>query len=227
MQHGPVPEPSETGPASDKRTMIIRRAAELFESDGYHGTNMSQIALAAGIRKPTLYHYFAGKEAILFGIHREAMLRLFEAHARRPDNLSATAGLRGIVSDVLDLMNTLKGSFRVVSEHYRDLSPENRVTIGKERDRYRQLIEDVLRRGIENGEFRPVDPRLVTLALAGMCNWAYQWYRPEGNSARSRSPMSSPSWSSKASPAAQRFRSRPGRSYGPRPPGRSGGSGDN
>jgi TetR/AcrR family transcriptional regulator, cholesterol catabolism regulator len=180
LQNLPAPDPSETAPGSDKRAMIIRRAAELFERDGYHGTNMSQIALAAGIRKPTLYHYFAGKEEILYGIHREAMLRLFEAHARRPENLSAKEALRGIVSDVLDLMNTVKGSFRVVSEHFRDLSPENRETIGNERERYRQLIEDVLQRGIENGEFRPLDPRLVTLALAGMCNWAYQWYRPGG-----------------------------------------------
>jgi TetR/AcrR family transcriptional regulator, cholesterol catabolism regulator len=180
LQNLPAPGSSESAPASDKRAMIIRRAAELFERDGYHGTNMSQIALAAGIRKPTLYHYFAGKEEILYGIHREAMLRLFEAHARRPENLSAKEALRGIVSDVLDLMNTLKGSFRVVSEHFRDLSPENRETIGNERERYRQLIEDVLRRGVENGEFRPLDPRLVTLAVAGMCNWAYQWYRPGG-----------------------------------------------
>jgi TetR/AcrR family transcriptional regulator, cholesterol catabolism regulator len=171
---------SGSAPASDKRTLIIRRAAELFERDGYHGTSMSQIALAAGIRKPTLYHYFGGKEEILYEIHREAMARLFEAHARRPENLSATDALRGIVSDVLDLMNTVTGAFRVVSEHYRDLSPENRETIGKERDRYRQMIEDVLRRGIDDGEFRAVDTRLVTLALAGMCNWAYQWYRPDG-----------------------------------------------
>jgi len=179
-QNLPAPEPSETGPGREKRTLIVRRAAELFERNGYHGTNMSQIALAAGIRKPTLYHYFSGKEEILYGVHWEAMLRLFEAYASRPEDLSATDALRAIVGDVLDLMNTLKGSFRVVSEHYRDLSPENRETIGKERERYRQLIDDVLRRGIENGEFRPVDTRLVTLALAGMCNWAYQWYRPDG-----------------------------------------------
>ena len=25
-----------------------------------------------------------------------------------------------------------------------------------------------------------VDPRLTTLAVLGMCNWAYQWYRPDG-----------------------------------------------
>ena len=35
-------------------------------------------------------------------------------------------------------------------------------------------------RGIKSGEFRKVDPRLTTLAVFGMCNWAYQWYQPKG-----------------------------------------------
>jgi hypothetical protein len=28
--------------------------------------------------------------------------------------------------------------------------------------------------------FRPVDAKFATLALFGMCNWAYQWYRADG-----------------------------------------------
>ena len=32
---------------------------------------------------------------------------------------------------------------------------------------------------------RQTDAHLATLAMFGMCNWAYQWYRP-GGSLRSR-----------------------------------------
>src|SRR5436190_931007 len=37
--------------------------------------------------------------------------------------------------------------------------------------------DDILA-GVDSGAFRPMDPRMATLALFGACNWAYQWYRP-------------------------------------------------
>jgi hypothetical protein len=42
------------------------------------------------------------------------------------------------------------------------------------------MVETVIERGARAGEFRPLDPRLTTLAMFGMCNWSYQWYRQEG-----------------------------------------------
>ena len=33
-------------------------------------------------------------------------------------------------------------------------------------------------RGIEEGQFRDVDPEAATLAVFGICNWAYQWWHP-------------------------------------------------
>jgi competence protein ComEA len=41
-------------------------------------------------------------------------------------------------------------------------------------------LEDAVARGVAAGEFRDVDPRLTALAVFGLCNWAYQWYRPGG-----------------------------------------------
>ena len=32
--------------------------------------------------------------------------------------------------------------------------------------------------GIRTGVFRDVDPDAATLAVFGICNWAYQWWRP-------------------------------------------------
>jgi len=52
------------------------------------------------------------------------------------------------------------------------------------------MVEDIVCRGTRDGSFRDVDPRLTTLALFGMCNWSYQWYRQGGRSRRRRSPTS-------------------------------------
>lgn len=165
--------------AERRRREVATQAAELFDRTGYHTTNVAALAEAAGLRKATLYHYFAGKDEILFWIHEEFIDLLIAKEAGR-GSLAAADALLEIMVDVLELMRTHRGHVRVFFEHHRELSPERRETIRRKRDAYQAAVESIVRRGIGDGSFRDVDPRLTTLAVFGMCNWAYQWYRPEG-----------------------------------------------
>ena len=60
----------------DQRGLILQRAAELFAKSGYAATSMNQVAEACGFSKPTLYHYFRDKDALLASICDEHVLRL-------------------------------------------------------------------------------------------------------------------------------------------------------
>ena len=46
------------------RTQILAAALRLFSSQGYRGTNMREIAEAAGVSTGNVYHQFDDKEAI-------------------------------------------------------------------------------------------------------------------------------------------------------------------
>jgi hypothetical protein len=39
-------------------------------------------------------------------------------------------------------------------------------------------VEDIILEGIEQGNFRRVNPKLQANAIIGMCNWLYRWYKP-------------------------------------------------
>jgi AcrR family transcriptional regulator len=171
--------PAVTG--DERRRQLIETAAELFDSRGYHRTSVEDVAEACGIRKPTLYHYFSSKDEILRSIHDEFIDLLIERQdARVARGLNATEIIFEVMRDVLDLMRTHRGYVRVFFEHHRDLSDDSRDAIRAKRDRYQASIEQIFVRGAADGELRDVDPRLATLVLAGMCNWAYQWYQPDG-----------------------------------------------
>jgi AcrR family transcriptional regulator len=43
---------------------VLKAAFELFINQGYHGTSMRQIALAAGLTPASIYNHFPGKEEI-------------------------------------------------------------------------------------------------------------------------------------------------------------------
>jgi hypothetical protein len=62
----------------------------------------------------------------------------------------------------------------------RELRDDQQQLVRDKRERYQNMVEDVIRDGVASGELRALDPRLTTLALFGMVNWAYQWFRPDG-----------------------------------------------
>ncbi len=49
----------------DTREEILKRALTLFASRGYDGVGVQEIVEAAGVTKPTLYHYFGSKLGLL------------------------------------------------------------------------------------------------------------------------------------------------------------------
>jgi TetR/AcrR family transcriptional regulator, cholesterol catabolism regulator len=165
----------------DKKSRIVREAAALFDRSGYHSTSMDDIAQAVGVSKPTLYHHFRSKDDILFSIHEEVIeFNIAQEERRNALGMSAAQQLLELLTDVIELNMTRPGYVRVFFEHYRELPAEQQVEIQEKRDRYRDLVEGVIARGVETGEFRPLEPRLATLFLVGASNWAYQWFRPDG-----------------------------------------------
>ena len=62
----------------DNRAKILDCAVRLFSERGYDAVGVQEIAEAAGIKKPTLYHYFGSKEGLLRTLLNEGFAPLFE-----------------------------------------------------------------------------------------------------------------------------------------------------
>ena len=167
--------------AGERRQQIVSLAAGLFDQGGYSNTTMDDIAREVGVAKPTLYHYFPSKDDILHAIHEEFIDLLISRHeARAGTGLRPEQLLLEAMADILELMETHRGHVRVFFEHHRELPAEARGPIRVKRDSYEKIVEDLIGQGIEMGVLRQTDAHLATLATFGMCNWAYQWYRPGG-----------------------------------------------
>jgi AcrR family transcriptional regulator len=80
---------------SSNRAQILHVALELFAGRGYGATGIQEIVDAAGISKPTLYHYFGSKRGLLAA--------LVEEHAA-----DFLAGLRAATTYRGNLPTTLK-----------------------------------------------------------------------------------------------------------------------
>jgi TetR/AcrR family transcriptional regulator len=54
---------------------ILQKSLELFSSKGYDATSVREICAAAGITKPTLYHFYGSKEGVYRAIVEGALER--------------------------------------------------------------------------------------------------------------------------------------------------------
>ncbi|HOE04788.1 MAG TPA: TetR/AcrR family transcriptional regulator [Bacteroidales bacterium] len=72
---------------TEKRSLIMHTALELFAEKGYHQTSISQIAKSAGISKGLMYNYFDSKEALLGEIFQEGFNQAYENFDQNQDGI--------------------------------------------------------------------------------------------------------------------------------------------
>ncbi|SHN46732.1 TetR/AcrR family transcriptional regulator [Cryptosporangium aurantiacum] len=161
-----------------RRAQIIDVAAGLFTERGYHETSLETLAAAVGIRKASLYYHYPSKDAILLEIHEEMIEHLLGRARERTG--SPTERLRGVMRDLVELMELFPGRLQIFFEHYRELPAAERAASTAKRDEYHAILVGILRDGVEAGEFAIDDVELTALSILGSCNWTYQWFRPGG-----------------------------------------------
>ena len=170
-----------TAPGAARRAEIVRAAAELFDAHGFHRTSTAAIAERVGTAKATVYHYFRAKHEILYAIHDAWMDDLLAmVDDRRRAGADPITLLRNVFHDLLVLIDRRPGHVRVFFEYFRELPADAQAAARVKRDRYEALVEAAVADGMRTGALRALDPRTTTLALFGMCNWAYRWYSPGG-----------------------------------------------
>lgn len=85
----PSPRPSRGTPA-ETRDRLVRAAAEIFNRDGYDGTDSNRIAREAGYAPGTFYKHFTDKRQVFLAVYAEWV-------AREWREVSATIGAGGSV----------------------------------------------------------------------------------------------------------------------------------
>lgn len=158
---------------------ILKAALDCFAESGFAGTRLDDIAARAGVTKGTLYLYFENKEDIFKSVVREEVItniaRVEELAAdesqtseeifRRMFAFWAQVFLKTRLGAVPKLILAEGGNFPEISRFY----------LKEVIQRGFRLLGGILQRGIDRGEFRPINVENAVRCIIAPAIFSMLW----------------------------------------------------
>ncbi|MDB5476028.1 MAG: transcriptional regulator, TetR family [Phenylobacterium sp.] len=170
--------PAEAGPRQTQkaatRSRVLDAARDLFDTQGYQGTTIREIARHAGVSVGSVFTTFASKGEILSQVMEERL----EALCAELDRV--VPHLRGSTADRLRSMFAIHFAFEArrtklflshIAAAYDWTLPPSAKPFGRT-PRLRDVIHDILVKGVAEGD---VDPSIDLLGAVELLVGAYGW----------------------------------------------------
>lgn len=163
--------------APEKIEAILEAAKHLFSEKGYDNTPVAEIAERAGVAGGTVIYHFKSKDNLLFILARQILFKLFQkTHTAM---LSAETAMQAVEAFVDAFEAFVKEEHREYLVFFRfdlfeilttDYHPTADLRLVY--SRYQGLLEEAMRRGVEEGAFTDIQPRQTAQMLFAMLNFA-------------------------------------------------------
>jgi AcrR family transcriptional regulator len=156
------------------RNRVIDAARELFDTQGYQGTTIREIARHAGVSVGSVFTTFASKGEILSQVMQDRLDGLYAELDR------VMPHLRGATIERLRTMFAIHFAFEVqhtrlflahIASAYDWTLPPSAKPMGKT-PRLQEIIRECLAKGVADGD---VDPAIETQEIVDLLMAAYAW----------------------------------------------------
>ena len=172
-----MPRPRNLQKSQEIQIVIAR----LFARKGYQSTSLREIARELDMDKSSLYHYFSGKEEMLFKLMNnamdDAMSSLEEIYAA---DLSPEEKLNRILSYYTKYFAGDQDRETLLVNEMNSLGKDYRSILIKKQKRYVELFKSVLYDLAKNRKMKEIHPTVATFAFFGMVHYTIKWYRKDG-----------------------------------------------
>jgi len=161
--------------------VIKAKAVELFYRHGFVGTDLRLIAEKVGLHPSSFYNYISNKNELLYLILRDGSVLAAEALDRALEDRT----------DPEDRLREAVRSYVALQAHQRYIAwtsiTEVRMLTGKWRTEILRLSKeyesrwcDLVREGVDSGQFRQLDVSVTAYAILTMGQGVARWFNPRG-----------------------------------------------
>ena len=178
---------SRTAGSSGPKTLaaIHEAGLQLIYTKGFEAMSLRDLAAKVGLQPGSLYNHIATKQALLFDLINNHMLRLHERVAAELEGITdPTEKLKAFTAFHLTYHIERKREVFIGSAELRSLEPKNRKRIVASRRDYEDILAGILEAGVKAKQFKIGDIRVSTYAILAMLTGICTWYDPKGRVSR-------------------------------------------
>ncbi len=164
---------------------VLKCAAEVFARRGYHRASIRNVAKAAGMSVAGLYYYCKSKEELLFSVcYHSFDILLRNLHKSLKGVSDPQEQLRAFILNHFEYFLSHVEAMKVVSHEAGMLTGEFDLRVAEIKRQYYLRCQQIIQSILGESDADSMQLRMVTLALFGMINWVYTWYRPGRDDAK-------------------------------------------
>ena len=164
-----------------RKKQIEHTATALFKTKGFSATSMRDLAHALGIEAPSIYSHIRSKEEILQRVCFRMAEEFFESiEGAEATGITATDKLRNAIAAHVQVLTKDTEASAVFLHEWRHLSEPYLGEFIALRNKYEAHFRQLIKSGVENGEFAVPDEKFAALTILSALNWIHTWYKPEG-----------------------------------------------
>ncbi len=160
----------------NKKEQILKAASAVFARYGFNKATMDDIGERVGMKKNSLYHYFANKEDIFCGIIEIDAEEYFDTLlANLKEENSAAEKLRKYVQITSDFWREKVNSYQLVTSMQAEIMQRIARLYDVSIRRQKIIIKDILDEGIGGNEFIEHDSKQLSEDLVDMSSSIEHW----------------------------------------------------
>ena len=157
--------------SDERKSQILNAAEQVFTKKGLDLARMDDIAEETGLSKGTLYLYFKSKDELIIAILDRIFQGIFkQLEARKKDQLSATEAINRFTEEAIHdykrMLRLMPVAYEFLALAFRNKVVQKALT--QYFRHYLDVLVPIIQRGIDSGEFRPVDPRETAIAAGAI-----------------------------------------------------------
>jgi AcrR family transcriptional regulator len=157
--------------SDERKNQIMNAAEQVFTKKGIDSARMDDIAAQTGLSKGTLYLYYKSKDDLVIAILDRIFKGIFDQlHLRKGEELSATQAIWRFTDeaarDYQRMLHMMPIAYEFLALAFRNTVVQK--ALRSYFNSYMNALIPIVQKGIDAGEFRPVDANEVALAAGAI-----------------------------------------------------------
>jgi len=158
----------ESGEALNKWETILRSAFTIFTEKGYHSATVSDVAELAKVGKGTVYEYFSSKEDLLRGVIEEGIkYYMIELESSVNDPSQPWENIKTMIRRHADIIRGNENIQQIMFQNFGIMTEQFHQFLFDKRQALVEMIKDVVQKGIEIGQIRPMNAEIGARLILG------------------------------------------------------------